>query len=219
MKLISHELCPYVQRAVITLQEKQAAYERIDIDLANKPDWFLQMSPLGKTPVLQVGDAIVFESAVICEYLEDTLWPKLHPVDPLERAQHRAWIECASATLAAIWNLYTAKDDADFDKMHQALMNRLSQIERTLGEGPYFAGERFSLVDSAFAPALRYFDLFERVPGVDVFNGMPKTIAWRSALSQRPSVKAAVRSDYLEKLREFVIRQDGVMGRRLAELS
>ncbi len=54
LKLISHKLCPYVQRAVIALKEKGVPFERIDIDLANKPDWFLKISPLGKVPVLLV---------------------------------------------------------------------------------------------------------------------------------------------------------------------
>ncbi len=62
LKLISHKLCPYVQRAVISLKEKGVPFERIDIDLDNKPDWFLKISPLGKVPVLQVGDKVVFES-------------------------------------------------------------------------------------------------------------------------------------------------------------
>ena len=53
LKLISHKLCPYVQRAVIALNEKGVPFERIDIDLANKPDWFLKISPLGKVPVLR----------------------------------------------------------------------------------------------------------------------------------------------------------------------
>ena len=72
LKLISHKLCPYVQRAVIALTEKDIEFERIDIDLGNKPEWFLAISPLGKTPVLQVGDVAIFESAVILEYLEET---------------------------------------------------------------------------------------------------------------------------------------------------
>src|SRR6202051_1529404 len=79
LKLISHKLCPYVQRAVIALTEKGVAFERIDIDLANKPDWFLAISPLGKTPVLQVGDRAIFESAVILEYLEETEPKPMHP--------------------------------------------------------------------------------------------------------------------------------------------
>src|SRR6201996_9706173 len=99
LRLVSHKLCPYVQRAVIALTEKGVAFERIDIDLADKPEWFLKLSPLGKTPVLLVGDHAIFESAVILEYLEETEPRPLHPADPLQRAEHRAWIELGSAVL------------------------------------------------------------------------------------------------------------------------
>src|SRR5215469_1520462 len=91
--LVSHKLCPYVQRAVISLSEKQVRFERIDVDLSNKPDWFKALSPLGKTPVLKVGSSAIFESAVILEYLEETQSGPLHPKDPLKRAEHRAAIE------------------------------------------------------------------------------------------------------------------------------
>src|ERR687887_2077602 len=86
LKLVSHKLCPYVQRAVIALTEKNVPFERIDVDLADKPDWFKAVSPLGKTPVLIVGDTAIFESAVILEYLEETQAMPLHPADPLVRA-------------------------------------------------------------------------------------------------------------------------------------
>ena len=72
LRLISHDLCPYVQRAAISLSEKGVNFERTYIDLANKPDWFLAISPLGKTPVLLADDVPIFESAVILEYLEET---------------------------------------------------------------------------------------------------------------------------------------------------
>jgi glutaredoxin len=114
LRLISHKLCPYVQRAVIALTEKGVAFERIDIDLANKPDWFLKVSPLGKTPVLMVGDAAIFESAVILEYLEETEPKPLHPPDPLRRAEHRAWIEFGSTVLGDIAGFYAAPDEAAF---------------------------------------------------------------------------------------------------------
>src|ERR1700752_4975323 len=96
LRLISHKLCPYGQRAVIALTEKGVPFERIAIALANKPDGFLKISPLGKVPVLLVetadGEAALFESNVICEYIEDTQGgTKLHPRDALKRAQHRAW--------------------------------------------------------------------------------------------------------------------------------
>src|ERR1700751_960277 len=114
LKLISHKLCPYVQRAVIALTEKGVPFERIDIDLANKPDWFLKISPLGKTPVLVVGDHAIFESAVILEYLEETEPKALHPADALLRAEHRSWIEFGSAVLGDIAGFYSAADEAAF---------------------------------------------------------------------------------------------------------
>ncbi len=83
--LVSHALCPYVQRAAIVLAEKDVPFERRDIDLANKPEWFLRLSPLGKTPVLVVEGEAIFESAVICEYLDETTLPRLHPDDARAR--------------------------------------------------------------------------------------------------------------------------------------
>lgn len=216
LTLISHALCPYVQRAVIALNEKHVDYERIDIDLRAKPDWFLAASPLGKTPVLLVDGKPIFESAVICEYLEDTIAPALHPPDALERAQHRAWIEFASVTLNAIWNFYTACDDAAYDAAVKILGNRFSQIEKALSEGPYFAGKPFSLVDAAFGPVFRYFDVFDAASGIDLFSSRPKTHAWREALAQRPSIRTAVTADYHARLRQFVIDHGGVLGGRLA---
>src|ERR1700750_3037286 len=114
LKLISHKLCPYVQRAVISLAGKGRACERIDIDLANKPDWFLKVSPLGKTPVLLVGDHAIFESAVILEYLEETQAQPLHPANALHRADHRAFIEFGSAILNDIGGLYSVSDETAF---------------------------------------------------------------------------------------------------------
>src|SRR5262249_14900408 len=73
LRLVSHHLCPYVQRAAITLAEKGVPFARSYIDLSDKPAWFRALSPLGKVPLLLVDEATaLFESAVICEYLEET---------------------------------------------------------------------------------------------------------------------------------------------------
>src|ERR1700675_1037271 len=129
LKLISHKLCPYVQRAVIALTEKGVAFERVDIDLANRPDWFLAISPLGKTPVLLVGDIPIFESAVILEYLEETQPNPLHPADPLRRAGHRAWIEFGSAVLNDMAGFYAAADEAAFRARTAQLEQRFARLE------------------------------------------------------------------------------------------
>src|SRR3979411_447537 len=129
LKLISHKLCPYVQRAVIALSEKGVAFERIDIDLSNKPDWFLAISPLGKKQVLQVGYVPIFESAVILEYLEETAPKPLHPADPLRRAEHRGWIEFGSTVLNDIAGFYAAPDEATFKARTSKLEQRFARLE------------------------------------------------------------------------------------------
>jgi glutathione S-transferase len=208
LKLISHKLCPYVQRAVIALTEKGVAFERIDIDLANKPDWFLAISPLGKTPVLQVGDTAIFESAVILEYLEETQPKPLHPADPLVRAEHRAWIEFGSAVLNDIAGFYAAPDEAAFKAKTSQLEQRFARLEARVAAAPWFDGESFSLVDAVFGPVFRYFDVFDEIAEFGILAGKPKLARWRQALAARPSVRSAVRSDYPALLRDFLDRRN-----------
>jgi glutathione S-transferase len=216
LTLISHKLCPYVQRAVIALTEKWVAFERIDIDLANKPDWFLKISPLGKVPVLRVatgdGEAVLFESNVICEYIEETQGgAKLHPQDPLQRAQHRAWMEFGSTILSELWGLETTGDPAIFEGKRLAVAAKFARVEQALGSGAFFAGKDFSLVDAVFAPIFRYFDVFDTLIDLSVFAETPKVRAWRAALAQRPSVKSAVGADYPQLLHAFLVRYDAHM--------
>jgi len=208
LTLVSHALCPYVQRAAIVLAEKGVAFERRVVDLANKPDWFLAISPLGKTPVLLVGDVPIFESAVICEYLDDTLAPRLHPADPLLRARHRSWMEFGSAVLNGIAALYGAPDATALRSRRDDLAARFAQLEAALSDGPLFAGAAFSIVDAVFAPVFRYFDVFESFADLALFAQTPRLRAWRAALAQRPSVRDAVTPDYDVRLTSF-LRQRG----------
>ena len=208
LRLISHKLCPYVQRAVIVAREKEIPFERIDIDLADKPDWFLAISPTGKVPVLEVtlGEgrgAVLFESAVIAEYLDEISGERMLPGDPLGRARQRAFVELASTLLDDIYRLYSAGDRRSFDAARQAVTDRLAHVGRELA-GPWFGGDRFGLVDAAFAPALRYLDVFERRAGLDLLEYLPKVRGWANALAKRPSVIGAVGADYPDRLVDFV---------------
>ncbi|MBV5266898.1 glutathione S-transferase family protein [Pinisolibacter aquiterrae] len=216
LTLVSFDLCPYVQRAAIVLREKGVPFERIDVDLAAKPDWFEAISPLGKVPLLKVGDDVLFESAVIVEYLEEVRVPALHPADPLVKARHRAWMEFGSSILADIWVIETTKDRPIFDQKVALLMEKFARIEAQLGAGPFFAGGHFSVVDAVFAPVFRYFDVFDQIADLGVFDRLPKVQAWRKALAERPSVRRAVVPDYGERLRAFLKKHDGVIAQGLA---
>jgi len=213
LKLISHALCPYVQRAVIALTEKGVPFERIDIDLNNKPDWFLKISPLGKTPVLVVGDTAIFESAVILEYLEETQPNPLHPKDALKRAEHRAWIEFSSAALGDIWGLETIADEAGFEAKAKQAEARFAKLEDRLVAAPWFEGTEFSLVDAVFAPAFRYFDVFDEIGDFGILANKPKIARWRKSLRERESVKSAVGANYHDLLRAFMAKHGAYLSR------
>ena len=209
--LISHHLCPYVQRAAISLDEKHVAFERIYVDLANKPPWFLDVSPLGKTPVLKVGNTAIFESAVILEYLEETQPNPLHPTDPLERAEHRSWIEYGSSLLNDIGTFYSATDQGRFENSTTTLSEKFARLETRSSGLPYFNGERFSLVDVAFGPVFRYFDVFDEIGDFGILADKPKLLAWRKALADRSSVKSAVTDDYHSRLWHFLEARDSIL--------
>lgn len=208
--LVSHPLCPYVQRAAISLTEKRVPFERVDIDLADKPDWFKAISPLGKVPLLIVRanreETVIFESAVILEFLEETQGNPLHPADPYARARHRAWIEFGSATLNAIGRFYSASTEAAFLAESASLSTMFERMEDELADqaGPWFNGEHFCLVDAVYGPVFRYLGAFDRIGNFGLLDGKPLVQAWRKALSERASIKSAVAPDYPQRLRQFL---------------
>lgn len=213
LTLVSHNLCPYVQRALIVAAERGLNVERIDIDLSNKPDWFLALSPTGKTPLLLVEEdgvqTRIFESAVIAEYFDETgEGAPLLPADPLARARDRAWVDYASGTLDVIGRLYSAAQETAFDHAAATLDERLALLDAEL-KGPWFDGDDFGLVDAAFGPVFRYFAVFKQAGDWSPLDAHPRIAAWAEALLARPSIKAAVGADYGELLTAFVRRKQG----------
>lgn len=204
-EFVSNHLCPYTQRAAIQLSEKGIAYERVYIDLANKPSWFLEISPLGKVPLLRTRGAVIFETSVICEYIEEveSAVPML-PKEAIERARHRGWNEFASAILADVFAFYIAPDAGTFERKRSDLPARFAWFERHLAQAPYFAGAEFMLVDAAYAPIFRLFDTFDRIGDFGIFDGLHAVHRYRRVLSDRESVHDAVVSDYGERFWRYL---------------
>ena len=216
LTLVSHHLCPYVQRAVIALSEKQVAFTRTDVDLSNKPDWFRRLSPLGKVPVLKADEHVIFESAVILEYLEETAPRPLHPANPERRAEHRSWIEFGSAILNGIAGFYNAPDEAAFETARGSLKARFERVERRLDGSRWFDPGGFSLVDAVYGPVFRYFDTFDEIADFGFFDDAPKTVDWRRNLRERASVAAAVSPDYPQLLRRFLAERNSHLSALMA---
>lgn len=215
LTLVSHALCPYVQRVAIVMAEKSIAHRRRDVDLASKPQWFLEISPLGKTPVLDVGGRALFESAVICEYLEEAYPRALHPEDPLARAQHRSWMEFSSSILNNIAGFYSASDNAVLSQKRDALALQFQRLESELSSVPYFSCDRFSMVDAFFGPVFRYFDVFEQIDEFGFFEYCPKVLEWRRHLAARESVRIAVMPDYPSRLYDFLRNKNSALSLKI----
>jgi len=203
-ELISFSLCPFVQRSVITLLEKKIDFKLTYIDLGEPPEWFAEISPLGKVPVLRVGDAVLFESAVINEYLDEVSRPVLHPADALIRAQNRAWIEFGSDMIMNHYNMMIARDLNSFENLRKRLKSQFEQLEKISGVGPYFNGLEFSLVDAAFAPLFMRIDLLDEQYPLNLYPINSRVGLWGSALAKLDSVKNSVTSDFDQVYSRFV---------------
>lgn len=208
LHLISFKTCPFVQRAVITLKHKNIDFDITYIDLADPPDWFLELSPLGKVPVLKVDDEVLFESAVINEYLDEITGGDLQPRDPLARAKNRAWIEFASNMIGNLYMMKMSKDEENYNKYREALVGQLQRLEKRLGDGPWFNGEDFSLADTAFAPLFRQNSVANNQLSVIDPATMPRVNAWAERLLALPEVRDSV-VDEFEDLYLGIMQKNG----------
>lgn len=121
------------------------------------------------------------------------------------RVQHRGWIEFGSAILNDIAGLYATEDATVFAGKIATLSAKFSRLEDQLKTGPYFDGDEFTLVDTAFGPIFRYFDTFDAIDDFGILTGKAKVLAWRMALGHRASVRDAVSQEYPELLWAFLL--------------
>ena len=187
---------------MIVLRAKQVEFEVTYVDLRNKPDWFLRISPHGKVPVLKVGNDVLFESNAIVEYLDEVVTPRLHPEDPLLRARHRAWTDYVP-TFAAGLSIYYAKSAADVtERLPQARL-RLEKITQALeidkAPGAYFGGDRLCLVDAAYAPFLQRFLLADEWLQSGLLNEFPAVAEWAQTLLADERVMRSVPDNFVEE--------------------
>ena len=208
LHLISFKTCPFVQRAVITLKHKNIDFDITYIDLADPPGWFLELSPLAKVPVLKVDNEVLFESAVINEYLDEITGGELQPREPLARAKNRAWIEFASNMLGNLYMMKMSKDEERYNKYREVLVSQLDRIEKRLGNGPWFNGDEFSLADTAFAPLFRQNSVAANKLSVIDPETMPQVTAWAERLLALPEVRDSV-VDEFEDLYLSTMQQNG----------
>jgi glutathione S-transferase len=206
--LVSFKTCPWVQRAAIVLREKKIDFEFRHIDRDNRPDWFLAISPHKKVPVIRIDDRVsLFESNAIAEFLDETIAPRLHPEDPIERAVNRAWTDYVPTFSEMVTGTAYAKTEAEYCEIEAKIPVPLERLERALekqGSGPFFNGARYALVDAAYAPFLQRYYFLDRIKPVGHIEKFPRVKAWAAALLARPSTHSFPEPEFEAMYRENV---------------
>ena len=212
-RLISSVTCPWVQRSVILLRAKNIDFEVTHINLREKPDWFLEISPHGKVPVLLVDDQPLFESNAISEFLDEMIEPQLHPEDPIKRARNRAWNDFIRDFANAINGINYSKSKEDMENGLAEAPKAVARLERALAEergndGPYFNGDQLCVVDTAYAPFLQGFSIVEDILRTGLLKDFPLVQAWSDALLANPTVTGAVADNFPTEFRANLERRE-----------
>jgi len=187
----------FSQRTRVVLIEKGIDFTPVEVDLQNKSAAFTQISRYGKVPAIKHGDIEIYESAIINEYLEEVFpQPALLPSTPETKAVARIWIDYANTRFVPAFNKFLrGKDIQEQEQGHREFLESLLYIEqeglgKLLGEGEYWLGEQFSLVDISFYP------WFERLPILEKFRNFTlptettRLQKWWENLRQRDSIQA-----------------------------
>ena len=210
--LVSFKTCPWVQRSAIVLREKNTEFELRHIEPDNRPDWFLAISPHKKVPVLRIDDRIsLFESNAINEYLDETIAPRLHPEDPVERAINRAWTDYVPTFASAVTATAYADTEADYNKAADQIPAPFERLEKALerqGSVPFFNGAKYSLVDAAYAPFLQRYVFLDRVQKLGHIDKFPRLKAWCEALLGRQSTHSFASAEFEAMYRDGLKRRN-----------
>ncbi|NQV57783.1 MAG: glutathione S-transferase family protein [Rhodospirillales bacterium] len=198
---------------MIILRAKDIQFEVTYIDLREKPDWFLEISPHGKVPVLKVDDDVLFESNAIAEFLDEVVPPRLHPEDPVKRARNRAWTDFTPSWSGAFGKVNYAKTKEELDEALEALPKVLDRVEEALvvergNDGPFFNGPEICLVDAAYAPSLHRFMMIEKILHTGALDSYPKIQAWSDALLADARIKTSVPEDFDEAFHSALERRE-----------
>ncbi len=198
---------------MIVLRAKNIDFEVTHFTHDTRPDWFWEISPHGKVPVLWVDDEVLFESNAIAEYLDETVEPRLHPADPIKRARNRAWTDYVPDFAAALNAVNYAKTKEAQDEAIEKAKKPLDRVEEALAkdrgnDGPYFNGKDLCIVDAAYAPFLMRFNMVEAICKTGLMKDYPKIQAWTEALLTNDCVKSSVVPEFDEVYEENLVRRE-----------
>lgn len=215
MRLIVSPHCPFCHRTLIVANAKGIHCDIDEIDLQEKPEWFLKLAPTGKVPVLTDDDKVLFESLAICEYFEDMYGTQLHPSDPWQKAVNRAWMQQAGEYLGGLFKIASASDQSEFESTQEQVVKQFQPLNQTI-QGPYFNGEHFSLVDAIYAPFLTALEAVEAKTPCEILSQLSNLAQWAERLKTYQAVEQALPEDHGDNWLEKIKQKGGYLAQQLS---
>ncbi len=202
------------------MRAKRVEFDVTYINLLDKPDWFLKISPHGKVPVLVVGDEPLYESNAIAEFLDEMVPPRLHPEDPVKRARNRAWTDFTPDFAKALMGIYYTKTPEAMEEGLAQAPRRVARLEEAIerergNDGPFFNGDTLCLVDAAYAPFFQRFAFAERYLQTGFLDAFPLVKAWSDALLSEELVTGSVVSHFEDEFAKSLTRREFYVARFL----
>lgn len=163
MTLFSGPTDPWSHRTRIVLAEKGIALEIVSVEPGRFPEDLLDLNPYHSVPTLVDRDLVLYDSRVICEYLDERFpHPPLMPIDPVTRAQFRL----ALYRIERDWYGLVSQIDRETDRKESARLKKILrdtvlQSADVFKVKRYFLSDEFSLVDATLAPILWRLPFYE----------------------------------------------------------
>ncbi|MDX2493548.1 MAG: glutathione S-transferase family protein [Desulfuromusa sp.] len=194
-ELFSARVCPFAHRSRLALMEKNLPFTLIEIDLRNKPDWYLELNPAGAVPALRQGDFILRESLIINEYVNEChIEPALLPATAQQRAEARLWIDYAgSRFVPQFYRLLKAQEKEKQGAVAAELCRVLAvldaELKRRKGKGPYWFGWQVGLTDIAFYPWFERWAVLEHYRGLRIPDNLTSLLGWIETMQGRDAIR------------------------------
>jgi len=194
LRLYSMRLCPYAQRTRLVLAHLNIPFEVVNVNLTQKPEWYFAKNPNGQVPTLEQGEKIVYESIVCNEYLEESHGGHvLLPADPYKKARIRVLMESVGKVTDKYYALLKLKTEEEKTKGIEELGKNVQIYENSI-MGPYFFGDKPSMLDLHLWPWIERFPAMEKIVGKTLLpaDQFPKLHTWIKTMLALPAVKTTM---------------------------
>jgi len=212
IKIISFKICPCYQRISAILEALNIPYESLFLDLNNIPKWFVDISPEIEPAIqTEAGDYISGLDSVI-HYIENQYDTLFQDMNMKYQEDNERWLELANQQYI---NQCNTQRSRDFDSMLEhgvPFFDGLEQMEKRIGNTPFFQSEKLSQVDIAWLPILHRAHIVKDQTGYDFLAEFPKLRQWQKQLMATDIPTKSVPEDFIQVFDEFYLNKATYLG-------